>query len=107
MQGTTQELERVSLKLENASALLNSSYLAFTEQIENGLVKATAIMDESVNSTMAQMARSLENVRSAAREMTDVALRAAKSAQESVKTQNLRAPGSIRPAGEESGKEGA
>ena len=107
MQGTTQELERVSLKLENASALLNSSYLAFTEQIENGLVKATAIMDESVNSTMAQMARSLENVRSAAREMTDVALRAAKSAQESVKTQTLRAPGSIRPAGEESGKEGA
>ena len=107
MQGTTQELERVSLKLESASALLNSSYLAFTEQIENGLVKATAIMDESVNSTMAQMARSLESVRSAAREMTDVALRAAQSAQEVAKPQTLRVPGAIRPAGEESGKEGA
>lgn len=109
MQGTTQELERVSLKMESAAALLNSSYLAFSEQIENGLVKASAIMDESVGSTMAQMARSLESIRSAAREMTDVALKAAKTAQESAasKQQPLRAPGSIRPSGEESDKEGA
>lgn len=70
MQASNQELERMSLKMEDAAALLNSSYLSFAEQIDAGLRGAAGTMDKGMQRAMTQMTQAIKAMQEAAQEMS-------------------------------------
>lgn len=59
---TSKEIERVADRMTDASALLNSSYISFVEQVEEGLAKASALMDENVSGALKQMNRAIDGI---------------------------------------------
>ncbi len=60
---TAKELERVSSSIKDSAALLNSAYLSFCEQLEEGLSKGLALLDENVTTTTKQLGTTLAGIR--------------------------------------------
>ena len=60
---TAKELERVSASVKDSAALLNSAYLSFCEQLEEGLSKGLALLDENVTTTTRQLGTTLAGIR--------------------------------------------
>lgn len=60
---TAKELERVSASVKASAALLNSAYLSFCEQLEEGLSKGLALLDENVTTTTRQLGTTLAGIR--------------------------------------------
>lgn len=60
---TAKELERVSASIKDSAALLNSAYLSFCEQLEEGLSKGLALLDENVTTTTKQLGTTLAGIR--------------------------------------------
>lgn len=60
---TAKELERVSASVKDSAVLLNSAYLSFCEQLEEGLSKGLALLDENVTTTTRQLGTTLAGIR--------------------------------------------
>ena len=53
----------MSASVKDSAALLNSAYLSFCEQLEEGLSKGLALLDENVTTTTRQLGTTLAGIR--------------------------------------------